>query len=210
MFRFEVNTPTVNVSRKRIEAMLTTNPDVRKALQDLIRDELARARGRLANDIKNALPGSEHESWRAVRRQVYNSILGGDLNIMNMKKGTAGWKIRQKTRKVEANPHMRGGNRRRRSHRTIQIDSYEGKARGFILRFVNSGTKQRFIGGRNTYKSNIEYLNRIEKGTGNRGRIAPRNFFEGNAQRELIAASKVIGSMIDAEIQKVMNKNNTI
>jgi hypothetical protein len=209
MFGFQVNTNEVNVSRKRIEAMMTNNPDVRQALQDLIRDQIAEARGRLADDLKNAMPGSEHESWRAVRRIVYTKVLGANLNILNMKRGTANWKIRQKTRKVDQNPHMRGGNRRRRSSRTAQIDGYEGKARGFILRFVNNGTKQRFIGGRNIYKTNIEYLERIERGTGNRGRITMRNFFDSYGKRELAIAATAIGDMIDRELEKAYNKNKT-
>ena len=207
MFGFEVKTNQVNVSRKHIEAMLTANPDVKKALQDLIREEIAKARGRLKEDIKAALPGSKMESYRSVRRQVYNSVLGGDLNINNMKRGTASWRWVQKTRKIDLNPHQRGGNRRRRTARSAQIEGYEGKARGFILRFVNDGTKQRFIGGRNTYKSNIEYLDRIAKGTGNRGRIAPRNFFYSNAEREINIAATTIASMIDKELEKVYNKN---
>lgn len=206
MFGFEINTNEVNVSRKHLEAMLTTNPDVRQALQDLISEEIAKARGRLAEDMKKTMPGSTHESWRAVRRVVYEKVFGGNLNILNMKRGTAQWKVRQKTRKVDQNPRMRGGNRRRRSSRTIQIDGYEGKARGFILRFVEDGTKQRFIGGRNTYKTNIEYLDRIERGTGNRGRITARHLFAQYGDVELNMAAKVISDMIDVELEKAYNK----
>ena len=208
MFGFQVDTNQVNIGRKNIEAMLTTNPDLKEAIQDMIRAEMAKARRRLAEDMKNALPGSEHESWRAVRRVVYDKVLGGNLNILNMKKGTAKWKVRQKVRKVEQNPRMRGGNRRKRSARTIQIDGYEGSARGFILRWVDSGTHQRFIGGRNKFKSNIDYLNRIEAGTGNRGRIVLRNIFAGFAEKELAIAANTIGQMIDSEIEK-FSKNNT-
>lgn len=204
MFGFEVNTNQVNVSRKHIEAMLTANPDVKKALQDLIREEIAKARGRLKEDIKAALPGSKMESYRSVRRQVYKSVLGGDLNINNMKRGTASWRWVQKTRKIDLNPHQRGGNRRRRTQRSAQIEGYEGKARGFILRFVNDGTKQRFIGGRNNARN---YYDMVRKGTGNRGQITPRNFFYPNAEREIQVAATAIASMIDKELEKVYNKN---
>lgn len=207
MFGFKIDTNEVRVSKKHIEAYLTENPEVKKALQELISTEIAKARGRLAADMKKDMPGSTHESWRSVRRVVYEKVFGGNLNILNMKRGTAKWSVRQKVRKVDQNPHMWGGNRRKRSGRTIQMDGYEGKARGFILRWVNDGTKQRFIGGRNTYKTNIEYLNRIKVGTGNRGRITARYLFGKYADRELNEAAKVIADMIDLEMEKAINNS---
>ena len=208
MFGFQIDTHEVNVRRKHLEAMLTTSPEVKKALQDLIRNEIAKARGRVAEDMKNSMPGSQHESWRAVRRVVYEKVFGGNLNILNMKKGTAKWRVRQKTRKVDQNPHMWGGNRRKRSSRTIQIDSYEGSARGFVLRWVDSGTHIRFIGGRNIFKTNLEYLQRIAQGTGNRGMITARSIFARYAESELAIAATEISKFIDQEIEKAYYKDN--
>ena len=211
MQNYEVNISEVNVINERIKKMLTDNPEVKKAIQDLISDEMWKARCRLADDLKNSMPGSTQEAWRSVRRVVYDKVFGGNLNIRNMRrKGEAKWKVIQKIRKVDQNPHMRGGNRRRRTLRTAQVEGYEGKARGFILRFVENGTKQRFIGGRNTWnKDQQKYLDKLQNGTGNRGRITPRFMFDRFAQNELNAAAYVISEMIDVEIEKVISKYNT-
>jgi len=57
--------------------------------------------------------------------------------------------------------------------------SYEGKDRGFILRFLNAGTDTR----RTRY--------------GNRGAIAPRNWFGGASQHQLENAANNLDKMIN-------------
>ena len=79
--------------------------------------------------------------------------------------------------------------------------------RGFILRFVNSGTKTRVIGFRNTQKGNrSKYESRVTRisrgmkaGTGNRGSIAPRNWFMSSAESALGAAAQTIAELIEIE-----------
>jgi hypothetical protein len=85
--------------------------------------------------------------------------------------------------------------------------SYAPLDRGFILRFVNSGTKTRVIGFRNTLKGNrtryenrVYRINRGDKArTGNRGAIAPRNWFRQSAESALGTAAANIAEMIEIE-----------
>ena len=79
--------------------------------------------------------------------------------------------------------------------------------RGFILRFVNSGTKTRVIGFRNTVKANrsayekrVTRISRGEKAhTGNRGAIAARNWFMQSAESALGNAAQTIADLIEIE-----------
>lgn len=195
------------MQEKNLERMMTSNPETRKAIQELIRETMWEARNATAHEVQGII-GNKGQSARSIRNIVFQKILGGNVNILNPKRGEGKWKMTQPKRKVDANPHMWGGNRRKRSMRTIMIQGYEGKARGFILRWQDAGTIQRFIGGRAKYKTNIEYLNRIESGRGNRGRITRGDFFERIAQKQLGVAAEKLSKMVDEEIAKIYNKQN--
>ena len=79
--------------------------------------------------------------------------------------------------------------------------------RGFILRFVNSGTKTRVIGFRNTVKANrTRYENRVyrinrgnKSRTGNRGSITARNWFMSSVESAMANAAANIAEMIAIE-----------
>ena len=91
--------------------------------------------------------------------------------------------------------------------------SYGPLDRGFILRFVNSGTKTRVIGFRNTVKGNKGRYNslvsRIHAGdkvrTGNRGAIAARDWFTTASERALGTAAQTIAEMIAIEAAAILN-----
>ena len=140
-----------------LRAAMSTDPKMRKVMQQHIREALFEAR----RDVMSAFP-AEHdprEARRAIRTSVYDKVLGGNINILTGKKahGTNSYEPQRKL-----TPGQRGGNRRKRSERTKQIMSYAPLDRGFILRFVNSGTKTRVIGFRNTLKGNrTRYENRV-------------------------------------------------
>ena len=105
---------------------------------------------------------------------------------------------------------MRGGNRRKRSLRTAMIQGYEPKARGFILRFQDSGTKQRFIGGRNSIgrgDNGLRWGRMKQRGTGNRGKITLGEFFFRVASKHLGEAAEKLAKMIEEEIAKISNQN---
>lgn len=192
MIDIKVNTDAIELNAKNIEQLMTDNPDFRKQLQDIIRTDIWEARNAVVRNISGVFGnGDPAESRRAIRNIVYEKILGANLNMMNMKRGTAKWSVRQVERKVEQNPHMRGGNRRKRSYKTIRMHGYEGKARGMILRWVDEGNQE---------ERKTRY--------GNRGMITPRNFFRPTAQAALNVVAEHIGKMIDDELQRMYDKNN--
>ena len=192
----------ISNQEQNLRAAMTTDPKMRKVIQQHIREALFEAR----RDVMAAFP-AEHdprEARRAIRTSVYDKVLGGNINILTGKKAH-GTNSYEPQRTLVAG--QRGGNRRKRSLRTQQIMSYAPLDRGFILRFVNSGTKTRVIGFRNTQKGNRDRYNarvtRIHRGekahTGNRGSIAPRNWFMPSAESSLGNAAQNIADMIAIE-----------
>ena len=192
----------ISNQEQNLRAAMSTDPKMRKVIQQHIREALFEAR----RDVMAAFP-AEHdprESRRAIRTSVYDKVLGGNINILTGKKAH-GTNSYEPQRTLVAG--QRGGNRRKRSLRTQQIMSYAPLDRGFILRFVNSGTKTRVIGFRNTQKGNrSKYESRVTRisrgmkaGTGNRGSIAPRNWFMSSAESALGNAAANIAEMIEIE-----------
>ena len=179
------NTATVR-QKAALEAMLVSNPDTAAAMRKLISQEVSKARAAVAQAASGALKNDPREAWKAVRRSVYKSILGGQVNILNQKGGASGSNGYRPARKLDSNPHQRGGNRRKRSAETDRIDGYMGKDRGFILRFVNSGTAER------------------QTRYGRRGSITARNWFPNIGQRELEAAAERLAAEIDRELVRIM------
>ena len=192
----------ISNQEQNLRAAMSTDPNMRKVIQQHIREALFEARRQIMSDFP-AENGDPRQSARAIRTSVYEKVLGGNINILTGKKAHGGGNYEPPRKGVSG----RGGNRRLRSERTKQIMSYGPLDRGFILRFVNSGTKTRVIGFRNTVKANrTRYENRvyrINRGdkfrTGNRGAIAPRNWFMQSAESALGTAAQTIADLIAIE-----------
>ena len=188
---------------RNLQAALTTDPRMRRVMQRHIREALIEARRDMiaTASFDN---GDPRQSIRSIRTSVYEKVLGGNINIMT---GGKAHKAGSYQPPRTLTPGQRGGNRRKPSVRTQQVQSYGPLDRGFILRFVNSGTKTRVIGFRNTvkgYRSRYERtVTRIHGGdtyrTGNRGSIAPRNWFMPSAESQLGTAAASIAEMIEIE-----------
>ena len=89
--------------------------------------------------------------------------------------------------------------------------NYAGSERAFILRFLNQGTQGRSIEFR--YDAARENVKRGSQGgdlkkygktinTGNRGNIAPRNFFGNRSHMEMEQAAKNLEALIDNLIKQ--------
>ena len=76
----------------------------------------------------------------------------------------------------------------KRSARTDSVDTYFGKDRAFILRFINSGTGMRRAGTRGGTLS------------GNGGSIAARNWFGSMAPHEMELAAENLSVVIEDEL----------
>ena len=190
MINLEFDNAVVMRQKAALESMLVSNPDTAANIRKLITQEIAKARSAISQSAKGAMASDPRQSYKAVRRSVYKSILGGQVNIFNPRGGaSSSGSSFAKARKLDNHPHQRGGNRRKRSARTDQVDGYVGKDRGFILRFVNSGISK---------PRQTRY--------GNRGVIAARNWLPTSGQRELEAAAERLSALIDKELVKMMNE----
>ena len=87
------------------------------------------------------------------------------------------------------------------------MQGYEGKALGFLLRWLNSGTRSRYIGGRNGEGYNRARFIEKHNGSGFRGALPAYRYFERLASKELDVAAHIIGMAIDAEMQKYITQN---
>jgi len=212
MFGFEFDGIALTKQKDLLEAALATNPKTREVVQKLVRKALLQARREVAASIKFA-NGDPRNTRQSIRTSVYRKVLGGNMNILDPKKSKGGKNSYVAPRKLR--PGQRGGNRRKRSPRTQQILNYPPFDREFILRFVNSGTRQRFVGFRNAQKSNrtryMSVKDRYDAGegrTGNRGSIIGRDFFSTYGEAALERAAERLSEMIETEITKLLNEEN--
>ena len=175
--------------RKELDALLMSNPAMEKKVQGLIRKVLMAARKTVAQAAQqpSVMKTDPRQAYKAVKTAVYRSILGGSVSILN--KRCAGKRlspppiVHQLEQRTNSKGNHRGGNRMPRSQRTVDLLTYAGSDRGFILRFLNAGTKGR------------------ESHGGNRGQIAPRNFFANSSQAAMNKAADELTKLIDELIK---------
>ena len=177
----ELNEQLVEQQNRAFGRLMATDKETRKRIQKIIREELKDAAKRLREDAKYEMKEDPRKAFRAVKSSVYRRILGGNVSILNPKRAGARYQLIRE-RKLDMNPYQRGGNRRPRSARTEQVDSYFGKDRAFILRFVSSGTAAR----------KTRY--------GNRGSIVARNWFQNMAPHEMDLAAGNLAAVIEEEL----------
>ena len=204
MVSLEINDAVVLEQKQILEKALSTNPKTQAALRRLIRKVIKEARKETIGNIKfdNGDPRGARQS---VRTAVYKKILGANINIYNSRKAH-GATTYEPPRTLR--PGQRGGNRMTRGGLTKQIMSYGPLDRGFILRWVNSGTSGRYAGnGRNgrTQADKDAFVLRTG-GKGWRGSIAARNFFRGAAEPALVHATDALANLIDTELENILNK----
>jgi hypothetical protein len=192
MVQAELNRQVAQNTSEALAVLFVDNPDTRKRIRKIIREELKDAAKRLREDAKYEMDEDPRKAFLAVKSSIYRKILGGNVSILNPRKAGARYQL-VRPRKLDQNPRQRGGNRRKRSERTNTIDSYFGKDRAFILRFVNNGTNDR------------------QTRYGNRGRISvPGNWFPNMGQKELELAAENLANIMEEELAEAfgeMNKN---
>lgn len=168
--------------------LMTQNAQMAAELRRVIRQVMKEARKKLSNDAKNFMKTDPRKAYRAVKYSVYKSMFGANLSILQKKRGTAGAKytlVRQ--RKVEMNPHMRGGNRRPFINGRNRLEFYYGADRGYILRFMSSGT-----------------VNRTSR-YGNRGSIRKSDWFGHSAPWQMETAAKQVADAINEYVKQQTN-----
>ena len=188
--------------RKELEALLMSNPQMEKKVQGLIRKVLMQARKQIGEAASHAMKEDPRQAYKAVKTAVYRQILGGNASIYRKKRASKSGGSYEPERTLR--PGQRGGNRKPRSGRTQQLQSYMGSDRGFILRFLNQGTGDRSIhsmGNRALQTGSVSILKTKSLG-GNRGSITARNWFGGASHKELENVAGRLQEIID----KVINE----
>lgn len=212
MVQIEINEKEVEKTKRALAALLVNQPETRKRLQKIIRAELMEAVKLLRKDAKEIIKNDPRNAFLAVRSSTYRKILGGNLNILASRR--AGQRAALIT-KPTLKPGQRGGNRRKMSVRTDNLTTYYGKDRGFILRFLDSGTEPRVINF--TPNGNREKVNRGSQGgnlskygktinTGSRGRLPKTNWFTNAAPMALKEMSARLEIIIDEELSEAFNE----
>ena len=192
-----IKTPNMEVTgldelSKKLDRLQAHDSQMEQRITKIIREAIKAARSMVTQDAKGAVGNDPRHAYKAVRSMVYKRILGGNISILQKRKAGGGKSGYEPPRTLR--PGQRGGNRVPRSARTQQMMDYEGSDRGFILRFLNSGTGQRTAGTRN---------GRLH---GNRGSIAARNWFPSSGQRAMNAAAQYIIDEIDRLIAEEFGK----
>ena len=194
MVSLEVNDAVILEQKQVLEQALSTNPKTQKALQKLIRKAIMDVRKDAVSAVGRALDSDPRGAAHGIRTAVYKKILGGNMNILNMRRKAGKPTTYEPPRKLQ--PHQRGGNRVPRGARTNTVMHYGPHDRGWILRIINSGT----INGDRTAGTRGGRL------SGNRGSITARNFFRGAAEPALQEAVNNLAMMIDTELEAMLNK----
>ena len=190
---------------KKMGEASTKNPMMRKRINEAIKQTLGAVRKTLQDNAKSGLQmeSDPRKAYKAVRMAVYHRIFGGNVNILQSRRAN-GSHYYEPQRTLRAG--QRGGNRRLQSGRTTELMSYQGKDRGFILRFLNAGTAERKI--RFTSDDARTKVKRGSRGgdlqkygktinTGSRGSLGARNWFGSNSQREMERAAQQLDDIID-------------
>ena len=176
---------------QNLKAAMSTDPKMRKVIQQHIREALFAARREVM--ASSPVENDPRKAIQAVRTSVYKEVLGGNINILTGKKqkaGAHGTNSYVPPRKLQ--PGQRGGNRVLRGNRTDQVMHYGPLDRWWIQYILEHGTGQRQAGTRNGRLS------------GNRGSIAPRSFFRRAAEPALMRAVDNLAALIDKELMAMI------
>jgi hypothetical protein len=170
-----------------------------KSLYNSIRSYLKWARTefrkQMIKSYRGNLTNDPHRSAVAVSRNAVKSdggLIWTSAKILQPR--TAGSFRFPEPPKVDRG-HQRGGNRAPRSQRTVDMLTYGPRDRGFILRFLEGGTKQRTAGTRSGKFRG-----------GNRGAIAPRNIFSRTAPFIADEVMKKLAEKIEKRIVALVEK----
>lgn len=163
---YMIKTPVIELDTRGALGLLQrlsyTEIIEKKDFKKYIRQSLNQARKEVQAAAKRALPNDPRKTYLGVKVGIYKKkALGGNISLFNQRA----------TKKRVTYTLSKGGRsgivrNRKRSDRTVKIDSYYGRDRAFILRMLNQGTKNRMA------------FTRTKGGKiANRGALRALNFF---------------------------------
>lgn len=171
-------------NQARFEHLLSTDPGFDKNVRGAIRKVLKEARGKISQDAKSYIQDDPRKAYRAVKHTVYKSLFGGNVSILSKRRAGAKYEL---VRQKKLQPGQIGGNRRQRIEANNRLDQYYGSDRGFILRFLSSGTTSR------------------QTRYGNRGAIRQTNMFSHIAIWNMQQAAEDVANAINEYVKQVNN-----
>ena len=168
---------------RKLDKLKTSDPELAKMLNDAIRLMLKNVRNELSKNAKTGLQmeSDPRQAVKAIRHSVYRRIFGGNVNILQ-------------------------GKRKRLTSEDMGKRKYFGAERGFVLRFLNQGTRERVVGFRNNKANAARYEAYLKSGdrAGRRGFIEARNWFGGASEAQLKKAAETLDEYINNVIIKMM------
>ena len=168
-------------NQEMFERLLTYEPGFDRNFRALIRKALQKARANLSKDARDYIKNDPRKAAKAVKHTVYKEIFGGNLSILQKRRAGApsGY-----TRPKKLKAGQRGGNRRPYVAERNRLDKYYGSDRGFVLRFLNSGTVER------------------ETRYGGRGSIRQTGWFGHTAPWQMENAAEMVAEKVNEYIRK--------
>lgn len=168
------------LDRLKYENIVKTK-DVNKVFRQVMKP----VKQRVQSAAKQAIPHDPRKSWKAVRVITLKKGAGAVVGLLNPRK--AGKKSTYQKPRGGKSGILRD---RRKSQRTVTVESYQGADRAWLLRIVNLGNfkSRRLAGKRGTLKTEAD-----------RGDIIGKHFFRAveapmkAAEREL---AKELGNLI--------------
>ena len=122
------------------EHLLSTDPHFDMNTRAAVRKVLQEARRNISRDASSYIENDPRKAARAIKHTVYKQLFGGNVSILSKRKAGPKYElIRPRT----LQPGQVGGNRRPRVASRNRLDQYYGSDRGFVLRFLASGTISR-------------------------------------------------------------------
>ena len=105
---------------KRLGEASTKNPQMRRRINEVIRQTLRAVAANLRKDARSGLQmdSDPRNAYRAVRMAVYRRLFGGQVNILSSRKAHPMW-LYEPPRTLR--PGQRGGNRAKRAQRTADL-----------------------------------------------------------------------------------------
>ena len=192
---------------KKFSEASTKNPEMRKRINEVVREMLKQVRKRLQDNAQSGLDmkSDPRKAHKAIKMAVYRKIFGGNVSILSPRRAGS-MRLYEPPRKGTKDPKGRGGNRMKRSGRTTEMMSYQGGDRWMVLQWLNNGTRERYSGSGRNSKTLSQYNAFVERtgGRGKRGHIAARNWFGSASQRELESAAENLDKMIDDIVMGIL------
>lgn len=175
----------MRVENKDLDKLLVDDRDMRKHINNLIRKLMRAARNKVSKDARSNMKSDPRQSYRAIKHTVYRRIIGGNISILAKRKANNKKAQFVGRRKIDENPHQRGGNRIKRvDDARNRLNEYWGSDRSFALRFIQ-GTDSR------------------ESRYGNRGSISGRRWFETSSISRIEELAKLFNEAMAEYIDKI-------